>query len=149
MHEKMYNKEPIDIGPIESKEILDARAKLYRQVYGTLVALGIVVVIMFVMVVRVSTVQEELRRGVETANANTEQNQQNGYKNRAVVCQIHNDLGGEPIDQACNLPEILQYYDPDAIPSAGGNSPGQIKNRELLCLILKNQGYEFPDCTSA
>lgn len=149
MHERMYNHEPIDVGPIEPKAVQDARAKLYRQVYGTLSALGFVIVIMFALVMRVSYVQEELRKGVEASNATAQQSQENGYKNRAVVCQILNDLGSEPIEESCDLPEVLQYYDPDRTPTAGASSPGQIKNRELLCLILKNQGFEFPDCVSA
>ena len=85
---------------------------------------------------------------VAEAQATSKQTQENGYKNRAVVCQILIDLGDEPIEEACLLPEVLQYYDPGKTPTAGSGSPGQTRNRELLCLIIKNQGIDIPDCAA-
>lgn len=48
---------PIHVGQIEDPRITEARAKAFRQIYGTFAALGIVVAVIFFMVVRVSVVQ--------------------------------------------------------------------------------------------
>lgn len=81
---------------------------------------------------------------VAEAQATSKQTQENGYKNRAVVCSILTRVGGAQIEEACLLPEITQYYDPNELPT-GATSQDALTNRVLSCMIIHNQGQRLPD----
>lgn len=129
-----------------SRRIRTPRDKLLAAVIVTDVLLFFVFCGMWSLSNNVNDARIEGVNQAKQAREDTLANRENGFKNRAANCQILIDLGDTAPPAACREPEVVRYYDINKAPTAGTNSPAQVKNRALLCLDLRLRGQEPPNC---
>lgn len=133
--ESLIIKEEIQPNPDRAKEV----HKILRQLWGIVIVLSFLIIVLFAATINVRATQSNISTAIEASRVealnNTLIGRENGYKSRAINCQLAVALS-QPLLSSCKDPEVVKYYDPTAATTAGGNSPAQIKNRALLCALL-------------
>ena len=105
---------------------------MLRQLWSMLIVLSFLVFILFVGALSIRSTQANMLSTIEDARVEAVSNvltsRENGYKNRAKICDLI--LGqGLALDEFCLDPEITKYYDPTVRPTVGGKSD----TRHLMC----------------
>lgn len=111
--------------------------------------LTIVLPLLLLSVVVLAVMVQDVRSDAESRDTAAAER---GYTNRAETCRIQVALG-IPLDGDCLDPHITTRpdgtprYDPNATPTAGSTSPGQVRNLTMLCAIEEAIGVtKHPDC---
>lgn len=114
-----------------------------------LIVLSILIGVLFAGAISIKVTQDGMTAAIENARVEAADNvlisRENGYKNRAVNCQLAIALS-QPLLASCKDPEVLKYYDTTVPPTAGGNSVAQAKLRALICLDLRSKGIAPENC---
>lgn len=135
----------------EPNDTSDRRALIVQRVNTAIVGMGIAIALLYggigVLYLQVQHLEtattalqssaDQNKAAVATLQADTLTNRENGYRTRAVNCQVLLSLG-ETLPPQCLEAPVVALYDPDAVPTAGVNSPGQIANRALLCGLYRD-----------
>lgn len=137
---------PIIYQPIDNA---DERTKIVRQLWGRLIVLSILIGVLFAGAISIKVTQDGMTAAIENARVEAADNvlisRENGYRNRAVNCQLAVALS-QPLLDTCKDPEVIKYYNPLEAPTAGGSSPAQTKLRALICLDLRSRGIAPENC---
>lgn len=135
----------------EDPQIVEQRALLVSRIYVALAGFAALIVFLYGgLFILYSQVQEldgataQLQVTADENKAATLQNRENGFRGRAVNCQILVSLGEELPPQCLEEP-VVALYDPEAAPTAGANSEGQKLNRALLCGLYGEMGLPLPE----
>lgn len=135
----------------EDPRATDRRANLVNRIYVIVVVFGLLIALMYAGLFVIFLQVQHLDAAVASAQATADDtqretlvNRESGVKNRAVNCQILVSLG-EALPPQCLEPSVVALYDPEAVPTAGADSPGQRANRELLCGLYRQLDFVRPE----
>jgi hypothetical protein len=141
----------LGLTPIEPVEESDRRALIVQRVNTAIIGMGIAIAllyvgisVLFIQVQQLKSTSAEMKVAVTQIQTDTLTNRENGFRSRAVNCQILVSLG-EVLPPACLEAPVVALYDPEAPPTAGANSEGQKLNRALLCGLYDEMGLALPE----
>lgn len=72
-------------------------------------------------------------------------NRQNGFKSRAVTCDLQLGIGLS-VSKTCSLPEIMKYRDPAIAQGSTASARTSEQTQLLICQIMLRITDSAPEC---